>query len=55
MTTSGRTVAARAAIDLPGGELLMRQILDTSSVGIFLVNLQGCITLANRRMAEMFR
>jgi diguanylate cyclase (GGDEF)-like protein/PAS domain S-box-containing protein len=33
----------------------MRQILDTSSVGIFLVNLQGCITLANRRMAEMFR
>lgn len=55
MIPAGRTVAARAAIDLPGGELLMRQILDTSSVGIFLVNLKGCITLANSRMAEMFR
>jgi len=51
----GTAAAARAAIDLPGGELLMRQILDTSSVGIFLVNLEGSITLANRRMAEMFR
>ena len=47
--------ALSASINLPGGELLMRQILDTSSVGIFLVNMQGLITLANRRMAEMFR
>lgn len=41
--------------DLAGGELLLQQILDTSSVGIFLVNMQGRITHANRRMAEMFR
>lgn len=41
--------------ELAGGELLLQQILDTSSVGIFLVNLQGRITHANRRMAEMFR
>ena len=40
--------------DLAGGELLLQQILDTSSVAIFLVDLQGCITHANRRMAEMF-
>ncbi len=44
-----------AGADLPGGELLLQQILDTSSVGIFLVNLQGRVTHANRRMAEMFR
>jgi diguanylate cyclase (GGDEF)-like protein/PAS domain S-box-containing protein len=41
--------------DLAAGDLLLQQILDTSSVGIFLVNLQGCLTHANRRMAEMFR
>jgi diguanylate cyclase (GGDEF)-like protein/PAS domain S-box-containing protein len=41
--------------DLAGGELLLQQILDTSSVGIFLVNVRGCITHANRRMSEMFR
>ncbi|MEO7106298.1 MAG: EAL domain-containing protein [Rhodoferax sp.] len=41
--------------DLAGGELLLQQILDTSSVGIFLVNVQGRITHANRRMSEMFR
>lgn len=40
--------------DLAGGELLLQQILDTSSVGIFLVNMHGVITHANRRMAEMF-
>lgn len=33
---------------------LLRQILDTSSVAIFLVDLEGRITLANRRMHEMF-
>lgn len=36
-------------------EALLRQILDTSSVGIFLVDMDGRITLANRRMAEMFK
>jgi len=35
-------------------EALLTQILNTSSVAIFLVDLQGRITQANRRMAEMF-
>ncbi|AOO64521.1 bifunctional diguanylate cyclase/phosphodiesterase [Sulfurospirillum halorespirans] len=35
-------------------EILFKQILDTSSVAIFLVNLEGRITHANQRMAEMF-
>ncbi|WP_153109560.1 EAL domain-containing protein [Propionivibrio limicola] len=35
-------------------ELLLKQILDTSSVGIFLVDTGGRITQANQRMAEMF-
>ena len=35
-------------------ENFLRQILDTSSVAIFLVDMQGRITLANQRMAEMF-
>lgn len=35
-------------------ETLLRQILDTSSVAIFLVDLNGRITQANLRMAEMF-
>jgi diguanylate cyclase (GGDEF)-like protein/PAS domain S-box-containing protein len=35
-------------------ETLLRQILDTSSVAIFLVDLNGRITQANQRMAEMF-
>jgi diguanylate cyclase (GGDEF)-like protein/PAS domain S-box-containing protein len=35
-------------------EILLKQILDTSSVAIFLVNKEGRITQANRRMAEMF-
>lgn len=35
-------------------EALFRQILDTSSVAIFVVDTQGRITQANRRMAEMF-
>ncbi|MES2949308.1 MAG: EAL domain-containing protein [Pseudomonadota bacterium] len=45
----------QAVADLAGRELLLQQILDTSSVAIFLVNMQGVITHANRRMAEMFR
>ena len=36
-------------------ESLLTQILDTSSVAIFLVDSEGKITLANRRMYEMFR
>jgi diguanylate cyclase (GGDEF)-like protein/PAS domain S-box-containing protein len=43
-----------AESDGAGRELLLQQILDTSSVGIFLVNMQGHVTHANRRMAEMF-
>lgn len=35
-------------------EALLRQILDTSSVAIFLVSMEGRITQANLRMAEMF-
>lgn len=35
-------------------ENFLKQILDTSSAAIFLVNMQGRITLANQRMAEMF-
>lgn len=35
-------------------EILLRKIFDTSSVGIFLVDLAGRITHANQRMAEMF-
>ncbi len=45
----------QAATELAERELLLQQILDTSSVAIFLVNMQGRITHANRRMAEMFR
>lgn len=40
--------------DLTKHELLFKQILDTSSVAIFLVNLQGQIIQANECMAEMF-
>ncbi len=35
-------------------EALLQQILDTSSVAIFLVDRQGCITQANQRMATLF-
>ena len=35
-------------------ETLLKQILDTSSVAIFLVDMTGRITQANQRMAEMF-
>ena len=35
-------------------EILLQQILDASSVAIFVVNRSGHITQANQRMAEMF-
>ncbi len=40
--------------ELAANEALLRQIFDTSSVAIFLVDLQGIITVANQRMATMF-
>ena len=44
----------KANSDLAGREAFLRQILDTSSVAIFLADTRGCIVQANRRMAEMF-
>lgn len=35
-------------------EAFLKQILDTSSVAIFLVDMEGRLSQANRRMAEMF-
>lgn len=35
-------------------EAFLKQILDTSSVAIFLVDMEGRLTQANQRMAEMF-
>ena len=50
-----RTVAlAQVNENLAAREALLKQILDTSSVAIFLVDKAGRITQANRRMAEMF-
>ncbi|MCX7166847.1 MAG: PAS domain S-box protein [Rhodocyclales bacterium] len=40
--------------DLAGREALLRQIFDTSSVAIFLVDMEGRVTQANQRMATMF-
>lgn len=52
---SERTQALAMANDeLAAREALFRQILDTSSVAIFLVDMGGRITQANQRMAEMF-
>ncbi|KAF0166510.1 MAG: hypothetical protein FD157_458 [Rhodocyclaceae bacterium] len=45
---------AKANDDLAGREALFKQILDTSSVAIFVVDMEGRITQANQRMAEMF-
>ena len=45
---------ARLNDELATREALFRQILDTSSVAIFLLDMQGRITQANQRMAEMF-
>ena len=35
-------------------ENLLKQVMDTSSVAIFLVDLEGKIAMANQRMAKMF-
>jgi len=54
-TVAARTRAlAQANQELSARESLLKQILDTSSVAIFVVDAQGCITQANQRMAEMF-
>jgi PAS domain S-box-containing protein len=45
---------AMANENLAARETLLQQILDTSSVAIFLVDQRGYITHANRCMAEMF-
>ncbi|MDC8758495.1 EAL domain-containing protein [Janthinobacterium fluminis] len=44
----------RANGELAGRQALLQQILDTSSVAIFLVDLEGRLTHANERMADMF-
>ncbi|MBS0348841.1 MAG: PAS domain S-box protein [Proteobacteria bacterium] len=46
---------AVANSNLAERQALLQQILDTSFVAIFLVNRDGHIALANRRMAEMFQ
>jgi len=55
---TGRKLAelalAKAHADLAGREALLNQILDTSSVAIFLVDMAGRLTHANQRMAVMF-
>ena len=52
---ASRTQAlAQANEDLAGREAYLQQILDTSSVAIFLVDMSGRITQANKRMADMF-
>ena len=50
----GEQALARANLDLAGRESLLKQIFDTSSVAIFLVDKGGVITHANARMADMF-
>lgn len=45
---------AVANSDLASREALFKQVLNTSSVAIFLVDLQGRVTQTNQRMAEMF-
>ena len=45
---------AEANAVLQSREALFRQILDASSVAIFLLDRRGCIDQANERMAEMF-
>ncbi len=48
------TERKRAEEEISERGALLQQILDTSSVAIFLVDKAGRITQANRRMAEMF-
>ncbi len=45
---------AKSNKDLADREAMLKQILDTSSVAIFLVDRDGRITHANQRMAGMF-
>jgi len=49
------TERKRAAQEIAERGATLRQIMDTASVAIFLVDRSGHITHANRRMAEMFR
>jgi len=52
---TARTQAlAKSNEALEAREFLLKQILDTSSVAIFLVDTAGRIVQANQRMAEMF-
>ena len=44
----------RMLLSLNNREIWLKQTLDTASVGIFLVDRDGRITQANKRMAEMF-
>ena len=46
---------AAAHVEIRSRNALLQQVLDTVSVGIFLVDQLGLITLANQRMAEMFK
>jgi PAS domain S-box-containing protein len=48
------TERKRAQEELAGQKAMLQQILDTSSVAIFLVDKAGRITQANKRMTEMF-
>ena len=52
----GRLIAGfnRLLTTIEQRETLLKKILDTSSVAIFLVDTEGRITQANQRMAEMF-
>lgn len=46
---------AAAHTELASRNALLQHVLDTVSVGIFLVDQQGIISLVNRRMAELFK
>jgi two-component system cell cycle sensor histidine kinase/response regulator CckA len=54
--STGRDVTElnRAQEELAERDATLQQIMDTASVAIFLVNKNGRITHANKRMAEMF-
>ncbi len=52
--TTDITERKQAEAELAGQKTMLQQIFDSSNVGIGLVDRQGCFTLANRRMAEMF-
>ena len=45
---------ARANSEIEASRKKLQSIYDTSSVAIFFVDMEGVITFANRRMAEMF-